>query len=209
MTKEGGGIQMRLGLLKKSNDEKDFIQTFQALYQRDYRKWVGYGLKQGMEQDRVEAAIQEMAVGVLKAAKRLTELSSQQLSAYVMTSLKNALRDQWKLREKDSFPLQVLPGREDPANRIIDLLQPDPQERVMDVLEYEGVSRMVDRLPEQYKRYLYLRYYLNFSNQEISRMMDLPENYVRMIKHRAVAMLRKLLEQEEKGGNYVGGSVRR
>lgn len=183
---------MPLGSRKTSKDDKDFRQIFQELYQRDYRKWLGYAIRKGLREDLAEAAVQEMSVRILQAEERLSDLSMRQLTAYIMATLKNAIYDQWKREREDADSVAA------PLGNVVELFQEDPQEQVLDRMEYEELRQRVSGLPDLYKSYLYYRYYMGYSNQEIGQRMHSSEGTVRMLKHRAVKMLRKQLEAEKR-----------
>lgn len=90
----------------------------------------------------------------------------------------------------------------------LDALQPTARNDEMNLEEYifkieqsSEIASQLDRLHRPYADILVLRYYHEFSVNEISDLLGITENNVRVRLHRALDALKHILEKE---GNEVG-----
>ena len=68
-------------LYRQDNDQKAYTQRVQAIYEKDYTKWLGYGRKRGYREEAVMEAIQEMSLKALNLYERLSDFDELQLHA--------------------------------------------------------------------------------------------------------------------------------
>ena len=114
----------------------------------------------------------------------------RQIFPYLVTIAVNQLRDQWRSERwlDDASP----------ADSTEDLAQdsPLPESLVQARQDREQVVGAIQKLPENYKAVIVLRYQANLSYEEIATALNLPVNTVRVHLHRAKALLRQLLEND-------------
>ena len=63
--------------------------------------------------------------------------------------------------------------------------------------EYERLHRIMAQLPEVLKVTLDLKYFYDYSNKEISKILNIPVKTVEMRLYRAKIKMRELLENEK------------
>jgi RNA polymerase sigma factor (sigma-70 family) len=61
--------------------------------------------------------------------------------------------------------------------------------------EFSAVDRVFPRLPERYQTVLHLRFREEYSPQETARILGISTINVRVIQHRALKELRRLLDE--------------
>lgn len=70
-----------------------------------------------------------------------------------------------------------------------------PHELALSVEQKEFVQGCVSNLPKKYQKIVQLKYFAEYSNEEIAEVMDLSVNNVRVILHRALKKLKPLIIQ--------------
>ncbi|MBC7251809.1 MAG: sigma-70 family RNA polymerase sigma factor [Anaerolineae bacterium] len=94
-------------------------------------------------------------------------------------------RRRFNLVSLDELP----PWRETPGKQLL------PEERVIDHQRQDAVQALLDTLPAHYRAPVILRYWYDFSYQEIAEVMNLTESAVKSRLHRARAMLAQAVSQ--------------
>ncbi len=89
-------------------------------------------------------------------------------------------------------------GKDRGAAALEDNLLPDtsplPEERVIAEREREDLYRALAQLPDDYREVLILRFINNHSLEEVTAAMNRSPGAVRVLQHRALKALRKVLE---------------
>ena len=80
---------------------------------------------------------------------------------------------------------------------LVDDFQPDPAESVPAYMERRELRQTLARLREDYRTVLVLRFLVGLSPEEAAQAMDRSPGAVRVLQHRALAALRKLLQKQE------------
>lgn len=108
--------------------------------------------------------------------------------AYLLRIARNALVDHYRRgdRAEDSFSSQMEPFLADG--------NPGPAEILSARQERQQVVRLLGRLREDYRTVLVLRFLNELSPEETAAAMRRSPGAVRVLQHRALAALRKLLE---------------
>lgn len=179
--------------------KRQFRQRLGGIYQGSCKRWLSLGKGWGMTGEDFMDIIQEIMVQLLERQHLFWEMEESQLQSYILISLKNRFFDRQKRRRTISL------------EEVTAIAADNLEELVLDRLEYEKLAEAVKRLTPQQQTYVYLRYYLNLSNEEISREMGVQESAVRMMKRRTVQRLQQLLSEkndEKKGGKDDGGPAR-
>ncbi len=71
----------------------------------------------------------------------------------------------------------------------------DPSERVFTNLEHQRIKEVMDRLSDDYRDVLALRFFSGLSSGETAKVMDRSTGAVRVLQHRALNALRELLDE--------------
>jgi len=177
----------KTGMVKQKDRQKESAgEKAKRLFMKNYGKWLGYALKHNITRDDAEDLIQDLAVKFLEKQDNLAQLPDQDLEAYMMASLKNAIRNSLA-RTKRAEPLEegTLPAEE------------STEEIVLTHLEYENVKEAVKQLPEIQRDIVYMNYYQNIETARIAEKTGMAGNAVRANKSRAVKLLRRILAAME------------
>jgi RNA polymerase sigma-70 factor (ECF subfamily) len=112
------------------------------------------------------------------------------LFPYLVTIAVNQLRDQWRSQHwlADSDPMEI--AEELPQDA------PLPEAQVQALQDREQLASAVQQLPPAYRAVIVLRYQADLSYEEIASALKLPVNTVRVHLHRAKALLRQSMENE-------------
>ncbi len=127
----------------------------------------------------------------LRAWKSLKQYQEQGIPfvAYLFRISRNALIDHYRSnRRGQPAPLEDENLR-DPSH--------DPAETVLSHLERSEIRSKLDQLKEEYRSVLLLRFLSGLSPEETAQALGKPVGTVRVIQHRALAALKKVLEPEQ------------
>lgn len=72
----------------------------------------------------------------------------------------------------------------------------DPESYALDRLDHEDVYRAVDRLPDEQREVVILRFIEGYRVREVASVMDKTPGAVRALQHRAMASLRRIFLPE-------------
>jgi RNA polymerase sigma-70 factor (ECF subfamily) len=72
---------------------------------------------------------------------------------------------------------------------------PDPGEMALDNLQHQEVRQALERLKDDYRMVLILRFLSELSPEETAQVMNHSPGAVRVLQHRALAALRNLLQE--------------
>jgi RNA polymerase sigma-70 factor (ECF subfamily) len=106
---------------------------------------------------------------------------------YLLRVARNALIDHYRRGER----AKRLVLEEDP----IDLNQPDPAEHLSARQDRTELQRMLGRLSDEHRMVLSLRFIAGLTHEETARTMQRSSGAVRVLQHRALAALRKMMEK--------------
>jgi RNA polymerase sigma-70 factor (ECF subfamily) len=112
--------------------------------------------------------------------------------AYVFRIARNALVDHYRRQKKPQPELFA-----EYSTSILDL-SPGPAEIYSDKIEQQELHLMLNQLREDYRTVLILRFITGLSPNETAQIMDRSEGAVRVLQHRALSKLRKLVD-----GNHL------
>ena len=114
--------------------------------------------------------------------------------AYMFRIARNAVIDHHR-RSRRSAQLVSLEDDDHPDRQIKDF-RPDPGDAAIDRLERQEMHRLLDQLQEDYRTVTLLRFFSGLSPEETALVMGRSPGAVRVLQHRALTALRKLLPQE-------------
>jgi len=107
--------------------------------------------------------------------------------AFLLRIARNALIDQYRRgRANQTVPTDLEPTLADEA--------PGPAEVMAQRLDRQEMARMLGQLNEDYRTVLVLRFINELSPQETAVVMKRSAGAVRVLQHRALAALRRLME---------------
>ncbi len=72
---------------------------------------------------------------------------------------------------------------------------PTPEDILQSNSSKEEVLRGLEKIPEQYKEIIILKFIEEKTNEEISGILEKPVTHVRVLQHRALQSLRKILDK--------------
>ena len=111
-------------------------------------------------------------------------------TGFLFRVARNALYDHYRRSHKRAND----PGLD---QELVDDLQPDPAESVPVYLERRELRQTLAKLREDYRSVLVLRFLVGLSPEETAQAMSRSPGAVRVLQHRALAALPKLLVKQE------------
>lgn len=128
----------------------------------------------------------------LRAWRSLASYQAQGLpfSAYLFRIARNALIDQYR---RNRHSLQDVSLEDDLSADP----QSDPSDVTLAVLERKEIRAKMEALREEYRTVLVLRFLSDLSPEETAASMGKSPGAIRVLQHRALAALRKLIGSED------------
>lgn len=164
------------GQAKATEEER----TLASLLQANYLKVLGYFLKITQDLDLAKDLTQETMV---KAIKKFSQYRGEaQFSSWLISIGTNLYRDE--LRK------QKLSWRKDPS------VLNGGRQRMQTVVNSVDLKQALLQLPPEKRIPLLLKYYYDYSYQEIAACLGIPIGTVRSRLHSAVHCLRTILEEK-------------
>ena len=108
--------------------------------------------------------------------------------AFLFRVARNALIDHYRATSNKEME-EELEDRPLPDSGI------DPSERVIARMEHQQIKELMDRLSDDYRDVLVLRFLSGLSSGETAEVMDRSTGAVRVLQHRALNALRDLLDE--------------
>lgn len=111
-------------------------------------------------------------------------------SAFLVRIARNALYDHYRRSKHRANHLDI--------ENVYLVADSDPFEKVSDNFQHEELRQVLDELKDDYRLVLVLRFLKELSPAETAEVMDRSVGAVRVLQHRAINAVRKLLDA---GGN--------
>ena len=108
--------------------------------------------------------------------------------AFLFRVARNALIDHYRRTKRSKYDLSL-------EEEWIGEFGSDPGEVLLTELERSEVREKLEQLPEDYRTVLLLRFMGDLTPDEAARVMGKTPGSIRVLQHRALAALRKLLER--------------
>ena len=164
-------------------------KIIEEIYQERYRFIYKFASGFLAGPDDILDFIQETFVRFCKGFSMHPDLPKGVLTAYLFRIMQNLRSDILAERSKNKKMISW-----DDVEKI-----PDPQqmeETVFSSLDLKGAIEKIDELPPKYSLLLKMKYFGDFSDDEIAGALGVKKNSLRMIHSRARTQLKKLCEKE-------------
>ena len=171
---------------------KDMIsgnkKSFEDLYKQYFQALINYGFRITKNENLIEDAVQELFISIWNNRTNLSEVN--EVKFYLFRSLKNRILRQL---EKDVFDkLEDIDVYLDFLNSISE------EQKKIDSEQFdanlETLQRAIAHLPIRQQEVINLKYYHDFTLDEIAKLMDVNKQSVSNLLFRSYAILRKLLK---------------
>jgi RNA polymerase sigma-70 factor (ECF subfamily) len=171
---------------------KDMIsgnkKSFEDLYKQYFQALINYGFRITKNENLIEDAVQELFISIWNNRTNLSEVN--EVKFYLFRSLKNRILRQL---EKDIF------DKSDDIDVYLDFLNSISEEqKKIDSEQFdanlETLQRAIAHLPIRQQEVINLKYYHDFTLDEIAKLMDVNKQSVSNLLFRSYAILRKLLK---------------
>ena len=162
-------------------------QAYTKLFERYHRTLYNYGSKLSGNSAIVEDAVQEVFIDVWRLRANLTE-NVNSVKFYLYRALRRRIHvatDKFPITEE----LTMLPDQEIPStssNSETILIQSESNSMIS-----RKVKEMLSQLPERQIEVITLRYFDDFSIEEISGIMGINEKSVRNLIYKAITSFRQ------------------
>jgi RNA polymerase sigma-70 factor (ECF subfamily) len=165
--------------------EKPNLSQFQVAYEATVEKIYNFVYyRTGRNRDLAEDLTSEIFLKALERFETYDQNSSFQ--AWIFTIARNHIIDRYRTH-KESVRLEDLTNVLSAPKKDLNL-EIDEREAVKMVME------SIDRLPENHREVLVLKFVNELDNSEIARILDKNQGAVRVAIHRALQALRNILE---------------
>lgn len=171
---------------------KDMIsgnkKSFEDLYNQYFQALINYGFRITKNENLIEDAVQELFISIWNNRTNLSEVN--EVKFYLFRSLKNRILRQL---EKDIF------DKSEDVDVYLDLLISISEEQKKINSEQlntnlDTLQRAIAHLPLRQQEVINLKYYHDFTLDEIAKLMDVNKQSVSNLLFRSYAILRKLFK---------------
>ncbi|ADY57027.1 RNA polymerase, sigma-24 subunit, ECF subfamily [Syntrophobotulus glycolicus DSM 8271] len=174
---------------------KEDRSRLEALYQEHVSLMYKVAKRILNDEHLAQDAVQEAFINILNHVDKIFNIDCNKIRVLFVIIVRNTAIDIYRQRKKQSGILTETPEE--------DLSDPGPSvEEILIRNEIlTGVAEKMKKLYPPYADILSLKYSYQYTNEEISRLLNLTPENTRTRLHRARKSLNKLLAQEEGGTN--------
>ena len=171
---------------------KDMIsgnkKSFEDLYKQYFQALINYGFRITKNENLIEDAVQELFISIWNNRTNLSEVN--EVKFYLFRSLKNKILRQL---EKDIF------DKSEDVDVYLDyLISISEEQKKIDSEQFDAnldtLQRAIAHLPIRQQEVINLKYYHDFTLEEIAKLMDVNKQSVSNLLFRSYAILRKHLK---------------
>jgi RNA polymerase sigma-70 factor (ECF subfamily) len=171
---------------------KDMIsgnkKSFEDLYNQYFQALINYGFRITKNENLIEDAVQELFISIWNNRTNLSEVN--EVKFYLFRSLKNRILRQL---EKDIF------DKSEDVDVYLDLLiSISEEQKKIDSEQLDAnldtLQRAIAHLPIRQQEVINLKYYHDFTLDEIAKLMNVNKQSVSNLLFRSYAILRKLFK---------------
>lgn len=171
---------------------KDMIsgnkRAFENLYKQYFQALISYGFRITQNENLIEDAVQEVFINLWNNKSHLSEVS--EVKFYLFRSLKNRIVRQL---ERDIFDKS-----EDIDSYLDFLISISEEQKKIDSeqsdAELDNLQKAISHLPLRQQEVINLKYYHDFTLDEIAKLMDVNKQSVSNLLFRSYATLRTILK---------------
>ena len=153
-----------------------------VLYERDYTRLVRFAALMVGSVGDAEEIVQDAFVAAYRSIWRIRD--QDKLGAYVMRSVINGCRG-------------FLRHKRHGSHQVISEAVPGPDQSLSSVAVRHDMVAVLAKLPQRQREVMFLRYYLDQSEERIARAMGITRGAVKTHAARAAGNLRSLLEEKK------------
>ena len=163
-------------------------KSFEDLYKQYFQALINYGFRITKNENLIEDAVQELFISIWNNRTNLSEVN--EVKFYLFRSLKNRILRQL---ERDIF------DKSEDIDVYLDFLNSISEEqKKIDSEQFDAnldiLQRAIAHLPIRQQEVINLKYYHDFTLDEIAKLMDVNKQSVSNLLFRSYAILRKLLK---------------
>ena len=171
---------------------KDMIsgnkKSFEDLYKQYFQALINYGFRITKNENLIEDAVQELFISIWNNRTNLSEVN--EVKFYLFRSLKNKILRQL---EKDIF------DKSEDVDVYLDyLISISEEQKKIDSEQFDAnldtLQRAIAHLPIRQQEVINLKYFHDFTLDEIAKLMDVNKQSVSNLLFRSYAILRKHLK---------------
>lgn len=172
----------------ESDEEK---KTFEQIYKDNYLYMYHVAFKMLGQQMDAENAVHETFLSIAEHYKKYSKLSCREMTGLCVTIVKHKsidiLRKARHLSDEEVEKLVLYNETK----------EYEPEVIVEQREEKQKLIRIMKQMPETLRIVLDLKYFYDYSNREIAKILEISNKTVEMRMYRAKIKMRELLEHEE------------
>ena len=161
-------------------------QVLAHIFQKHYSSLYSYGYRICQERALVEDCIQELFIELISNQQNLGPVDH--IGFYLLASVRRKIYGNLKRKKQTGI-------REDEDEILPDNQEISPEDSWIKLEESHLYNRtlqeILKRLPARVREAIYLRYYRNYSYQEITRIMGVNYKTARMLIYRGIKSMRE------------------
>lgn len=161
-------------------------QAFGELYERHYQSVFRFLYAHLDNRQDAEDLMEEVFLSVWHSVANYKE-KGVPFIAFLFRVARNGLIDHYRRSKSTKLltSIEDLPLRDH---------EPEPGEVLLTTLEHQEVRKVLEKLREDYRMVLVLRFLSELSPEETAEVMQRSAGAVRVLQHRALSAMRELLE---------------
>ena len=167
-------------------------EALKKLFYKFYDDLYFYGTKLCNDNDQITDSIQEVFIYLWESRKSLSDVSH--VKSYIFKIFRNKI-----FKEKAKAKIYTLfPNNEEISQLDFEISQEDLLiEQELNSVRSELILNILNELTPKQREILYLKYYCNLSNTEISETLSIEKQSVSNLLNRSFHFLRKNLKPED------------
>ncbi len=170
----------------------DFIHgdesAFEAIYREHIDDLFAFGIKYHSDRETVLDCIHDLFVSLFNNSNIAKEV---QVKFYLFSSLRRRLLR--AKQERDKFEITQVP------EELLWTSSPELEwiKKEHDTINVQRIKAQIETLPKRQREVLFLKYYMDFSYEEIASIMDVSVESCRTLSYRAIKQLKTELRPIE------------
>lgn len=159
-------------------------EAYAEVYRLYYRRILSYVFARTGNESVAEDISQETFLG---AFKRIPEFdgTAQAFASWLFRIAHNITADHYRREGRRKKAYQ--------SGKLLDVGPGTPEDATIEAFEHQQVREAMGRLPSQQREVLLLRFSGRLSTREMSNVLGKSENAVKVLQHRALNRLKKIL----------------